>query len=108
MMPEQVTNWHSTENECSFTISGMATIGMKIVEKVPNSLLKISSTPASGGAGGKVPLEFILSIVLTEINPSQTTGQFIFEAELNPMLSMMLEKPLRKFFNFLAGKMKTI
>ncbi|MFN8166643.1 MAG: hypothetical protein U0X76_10890 [Bacteroidia bacterium] len=33
LMPEQVTNWESTEDECSFTISGMASLGMKIIEK---------------------------------------------------------------------------
>ena len=26
LMPEQVTNWQSTEEECSFTISGMASL----------------------------------------------------------------------------------
>ena len=34
LMPEQVTNWQSTEEDCSFTIAGMASLGMKIVEKI--------------------------------------------------------------------------
>lgn len=100
-MPEQVTNWKSTADECSFTISGMASIGMKMLEKVPNSLVKITSN-------GKVPFEFTLNIHLTENSPAQTTGQLIFDSDLNPMMAMMVEKPLRNFFNLLAGKMKEV
>jgi len=101
LMPPQVTNWQSTQDDCSFTISGMATIGMKIDEKTPNSLIKVSSN-------GKVPFNFKLDIVLTEVTPTQTSGQLIFDADVNPMMAMMVEKPLRNFFNFLAGKMKEL
>ena len=101
LMPEQVTNWQSTSDECSFTLSGMASIGMKIFEKVPNSLIKIISH-------GKVPFAFTLDIHLTENSPTQTTGQLIFQSDLNAMMAMMVEKPLTKFFNVLAGKMKEV
>ena len=100
-MPEQVTNWHSTEEECSFTISGMASIGMKIVEKTPNTLLKIVSQ-------GKTPFSFTLNIHIAETSSDKCTGHLICEADLNPMMAMMAEKPLRKFFNVLAEKMKGI
>ncbi|MBI4946496.1 MAG: SRPBCC family protein [Bacteroidetes bacterium] len=101
LMPPQATNWQSTENDCSFTITGMATIGMKIVEKVPNTLIKVTSN-------GKVPFNFMLDILFTETSPTQCTGQFIFDADLNPMMAMMVEKPLKKFFNLLVEKMKEV
>lgn len=101
LMPEQVSNWSSNENECAFTISGMATIGMKIVEKTPYSAIKISSS-------GKVPFNFELFIFLNELGPKKSQGQLIFEAQLNPMLKMMVEKPLSNFFNILAQKLKEI
>src|SRR5258708_5229654 len=97
LMPPQVVNWKSTADECSFTISGMATIGMKIIEKTPNTHIKISSS-------GKVPFEFTLDVSLSETGPAQTTAQLIFESALNPMMAMMVEKPLKNFFNLLAGK----
>jgi hypothetical protein len=78
----------------------MATIGMKIIEKTPNTLIKIISN------GGKVPFAFTLNVILAEVSPTQTSGQLFFEADLNPMMSMMVEKPLRNFFNLLAEKMK--
>jgi carbon monoxide dehydrogenase subunit G len=101
LMPPQVVDWQSTEDDCSFKISGMATIGMKIIEKIPNTVLKITSN-------GKVPFNFTLDVTLTEITPTQTSGQLIFEADINPMLKMMVEKPLRNFFNLLAVKMKEL
>lgn len=101
LMPAQVTNWTSTESECTFTISGMATIGMKILEKTPSTHIKITSN-------GKVPFDFILHVTLVALEANKTSGQLIFEAELNPMIKMMVEKPLTNFFNLLAERMKEI
>ncbi len=101
LMPEQVSNWSSTENECSFTINGMTTIGMKIVEKNPTSQIKI-------GSNGKVPFDFNLFVNLQDRPGDKCTGQLVFDAELNPMMKMMVEKPLTNFFNILAKKMTTL
>lgn len=101
LMPEQVTNWSSTEDECSFTIAGMATIGMKITEKKPYSEINIISN-------GKVPFTFKLKVLLNESGENKSLGQLIFEADLNPMLKMMVEKPLGNFFNLLAKKLKEV
>jgi hypothetical protein len=101
LMPPQVTNWTSTSEECSFTINGMATIGMKIIEKNPFTKINISSN-------GKVPFEFKLFVLLKEKDASHCTGQLTFESDLNMMMKMMVEKPLTNFFNMLAQKMKEI
>src|SRR4051812_5770061 len=87
LMPPQVSNWTSTTDECSFTINGMATIGMKIIEKTPNTNIKISSN-------GKVPFNFELQVFLEEKESNKCNGQLVFTAELNPMIKMMVEKPL--------------
>lgn len=101
LMPSQVTNWTSTSEECSFTINGMATIGMKIIEKTPFTKITISSN-------GKVPFEFKLFVLLTEKDANNAIGQLTFESDMNPMIKMMVEKPLGNFFNMLAHKMKDI
>lgn len=101
LMPSQVTNWQSTSDECSFTINGMATIGMKIIEKTPHSKITITSN-------GKVPFEFKLYVLLEEKGQANCSGQLLFESDMNPMLKMMVEKPLGNFFNMLAQKMKDI
>ena len=101
LMPHQVTNWQATTDECSFTINGMATIGMKILEKISPTKISITSH-------GKVPFEFKLYVLITVVNPLKCKGQLIFESDMNPMIKMMVEKPLGNFFNILAQKMKEI
>ena len=101
LMPSQVTNWKATEDECSFTLNGMATIGMKIVEKTPFRKITINSN-------GKVPFEFQLFVLITEKGANNCIGQLVFESDLNPMLKMMVVKPLGNFFNLLAQRMKDI
>ena len=41
LMPEQITNWKSDNNSCSFTIQGMADISLTFGEKVPKSFVKL-------------------------------------------------------------------
>lgn len=101
LMPPQVTNWQSTADDCSFTINGMATIGMKIIEKTPHSKITITSN-------GKVPFDFKLFVFIEERGADKCIGQLVFESDMNPMLKMMVEKPLGNFFNMLAQKMKEI
>ena len=101
LMPPQVTEWKSTTEECSFNINGMATIGMKIIDKTPFTKITISSH-------GKVPFEFQLFVLLTAKDGANCVGQLTFESDMNMMFKMMVEKPLTNFFNMLAQKMKDI
>lgn len=99
LMPPQVTEWESNESECNFNLNGMAKIGMRIVEKIPNTTIKINSF-------GKVPFDFSLVVNLVETGTNACKGQLIFEGDINPFMKMMVEKPLTHFFNGLAHKMK--
>ena len=101
LMPEQVTNWQSTEEECSFTIAGMASLGMKITDKTPYSLIKVARN-------GKAPFDFGLDCIIKESTPGQSTVQLAFDADLNPMMKMMAIKPLTNFLNLLVGKLAVL
>jgi hypothetical protein len=101
LMPEQVTNWQSTENECSFTIAGMATLGMKITEKRPNDFIRVEKN-------GSAPFDFTLECIIKEKDSSDCEVQLAFNADLNPMLKMMAVKPLTNFLNILTGKLKDL
>jgi carbon monoxide dehydrogenase subunit G len=101
LMPEQVTDWKSSEDECSFTISGMASLGMKITEKKPNDYIKVVRN-------GSAPFDFTLECMMSEKNPSESEVQLAFNAELNPMLKMMAVKPLTNFLNLLVGRLKDL
>jgi carbon monoxide dehydrogenase subunit G len=100
LMPEQVTDWKSTADECTFTIKGMATLGMRIKEKTPFASIVIEKN-------GKAPFDFLLTCKL-EDKQSQCEAQLIFDADLNPMMKMMASKPLTNFLNLLAAKLREI
>lgn len=101
-MPEQVTDWVSDADTCSFNIKGMASLGMAIESKTPDSEIRIRRN-------GKAPFDFFLvcKIGSTE-NAAQSTLQLLFDADLNPMLKMMAEKPLTNFLNMLVNKFAEI
>jgi carbon monoxide dehydrogenase subunit G len=100
LMPEQVVDWKSTADECTFTIKGMATLGMKIVEKKPNSLIKVIKN-------GSAPFDFSLSCMIDDLG-QQCAVQLAFDADLNPMMKMMAAKPLTNFLNILTNKLKDL
>ena len=100
MMPEQVTNWKSTADECSFTVSGMATLGMKLTEKTPNTMIKAVRH-------GSAPFDFTLTCNIEEKQQGSDV-QLVFEADMNPMMKMMAERPLTNLLNMLVERLKSL
>lgn len=100
LMPEQVQNWSSTKDECSFTIKGMASLGMRIVERKPFDEIKIASSDNS-------PFEFSIYCTI-ENSSSGSSLQLTMNAELNALLKMMAKKPLENFLNLLVEKAQEI
>ena len=100
LMPPQVQDVKITQDSCSFSIQGMPTIKLKIYERTPFSSVKMIAED------GKLP--FTLTCSLQSVNKTQCIAQFHFEAELNPMMKMMVAKPLGNFLNLLSEKLKEI
>jgi carbon monoxide dehydrogenase subunit G len=101
LMPEQVTNWQSTDTECSFTIQGMASLQMKIVERRANDLISMESF-------GKTPIKFTLFVNIEAVNDQSCTALVSIDADINPMLKMMLDKPLSNLVEKLATKIPQV
>jgi carbon monoxide dehydrogenase subunit G len=98
LMPEKVVDWVSDEKTCSFTISGLASLGMRIVETKNNSFIKIVDE-------GKTPFKFEFLIYIVDLNNSSEV-QLIFDADLNSMLKMIAVKPLKNFLNMLLDELE--
>tara|TARA_B100000900_G_scaffold285120_1_gene244350 strand:- start:5220 stop:5612 length:393 start_codon:yes stop_codon:yes gene_type:complete len=99
LMPSSVEDLKTTENTCSFSIKGMPAICLKIGEKTPFTHV---SMVADGGQ-----IAFSLNCSL-EANGNNCKAQLFFEAELNMMMKMMVEKPLTNFLNILVDRLKEI
>jgi len=82
---DKVTDYFSTMDSCSFKISGLGQVDLKMTEKEPYKLLKIAS-------GEKTPVSFFLWIQLKPIDEteSSTAIRLTIEANLNPMMKMII------------------
>ena len=103
LMPEQVTNWKSDKDSCSFTIQGMADLTLKYTKKVPFHTIKVEPE-------GKSPIEFDLNvnIEVDQLNENKTKGYFEVNAKLNPMLAMLAKRPLENLVDVMSDKLNKI
>lgn len=99
LMPEQVINWQSTGDSCSFEIKGLASLGLRITEKIPFSKISMK-------AEGKIPFGFTWDSLFQEIADQQCEVQFLIHADMNPFIAMMAEKPLQNFVNVILPRLK--
>jgi len=99
LVPEQIENWKSDETSCSFRVSGLADISLKIIEKVPFQKIVISSD-------GNTPVSFTMVMNITAEVNDQSLFQIVFLADMNSFMAMMATKPLTNFVNILAQKLR--
>lgn len=102
LMPkEQVSNWKSTEDECSFTVSGMGELGLSMSERIPES--KIVIVPS---AGKPLPIRFNLICEMKALGENETEVQIRIDADLPVMIAMMAGRPLQNLVNILAMRLQ--
>lgn len=99
--PEKVKNWSSTTDSCRFTIEGIGDAGMKIIEKKPFELIKIT-------ADGSTPINFFLWIQIKKINEGQSGFRIVIEPQVNAMMMMMVKSPLQKFVDMLVTQLENL
>ncbi len=102
LMPEErVKDFESSGDSCRFTIEGIGQAGLKIIEKEPHKLIKISSDEQTS-------FDFLLWIQIKEVEPGDSRIRVTTEVKLNPMMAAMVKKPLKNFVDTLveqAGKL---
>jgi len=100
LMPDQVTDWRSDTDSCTFTIQGMTTLTLKYARKESYHTIEIAPE-------GKTPISFNLLVKLfeSEDEKDKTTGIVEIDADLNPMMAMIARKPLENLVNVMAEKL---
>jgi carbon monoxide dehydrogenase subunit G len=102
LMPQQqITNWKSTEESCSFTVQGMGDFGLKIKEKIPETKIIIEPDTAK-----PIPVSFNLICELAHMTDETTEAMIRIEADLPVMIAMMAGKPLQNLVNILAERLQ--
>ena len=97
---DKVKDFEATEDTCRFKIEGIGQAGLKIIEKESFKLIKITSE-------GKSPFSFFFWIQLKPIeNEENTTAvRLTIDANLNPMMKMMVGKHLQKGIDAMVDQM---
>lgn len=102
LLPEgKVSGWESSEDECSFNVDPLGRTGLRIIEKTPFSLVKISSRPEFS------KYQFTIWIQLKKVSDSDTRIKVTVEPHVNQMMLPMIKIPLKKFVDTLVKKMES-
>ena len=94
-------NFQATEDECSFKIKLIGKVGLKIVEREANKLVKIK------GSEG-VPFDFNCWLQLLHVNDDSCKIRLTIHADMNPTIKMMVNKHLEEGVNKIADALTKI
>jgi carbon monoxide dehydrogenase subunit G len=96
LIPEdKVKDWDSTEDTCKFTVDGVGRAGLKIIEKEPNKLIKITSDETT-------PLPFMLWIQIKSVEENDSRIKITMDVDVNPVMASMVKNPLQSFVDTLV------
>jgi len=101
LMPENIYNWESTEDEARFTIQNMAKLAIKISNRVENQ--ELTAIPTE-----KAPFEVELKWTVTDNDNGTTTAKHIITADLNMMMKMLASGPLQKLVDHQTERLKDL
>ncbi|MES2456980.1 MAG: SRPBCC family protein [Bacteroidota bacterium] len=89
LMPENIYNWSSTEDEASFTIQNMAKLAIRISSRIQDQELVALPTE-------KPPFDIELKWTVADNNQGGTIAKLFISADLNMMMKMLAAGPLQK------------
>jgi carbon monoxide dehydrogenase subunit G len=102
LIPEdKVSDFESRGDACRFRVEGIGQAGLRIIEKEPYKLIKISSDEQTS-------FDFLLWIQIKELEPGDSRMKITTEVKLNPMMATMVKKPLKNFVDTLIDQAEKI
>jgi len=97
LMPDSVTHWEATTDTCTLQMSMLPKISMTMEEKVPHSSIFVK---------GSGPFDFNLTIHVDPHGEGKCLAGMVFEADINPFMKMMIEKPMGSFFGYMTKQVQ--
>lgn len=98
LMPPEVVKFEASDTHFLFGLRGMPEVRLNVEEISPEQVMMKS-------ASDKLP--FYLRVKFRPMG-NETIAQIHFEGDFNPMLKMMVQRPLQSFVNHLAENMEKI
>jgi hypothetical protein len=89
-----IANWKAEKESCSFSVSMLGTVSVRLIEKE-----FCSKVVYQGDALSKN--DFTINIDISGDPYGQATVNLALSASLNPVMKMMADKPIRQFMEML-------
>jgi carbon monoxide dehydrogenase subunit G len=99
LMPEEASFRISDESHFSFKLGSMPVIPLKMERQTPHSQIVLAAD------GGNVPFELQANLSKAE---EKTQIQLVFQGDINPMMQIMVKKPLTQFLEALIGNVQKL
>lgn len=100
LMPEGARFTTISDRQFHFQLGGLPEIGLTISDLQLNESIVLKSSSDK--------ISFSLRGQLTEISADQTNIQLHFTGDFNPMMAMMVKKPLAQFMESLISNMQKL
>ncbi len=95
LMPENISKFEVLDDDkFLFALKGMPEIILKKKEVIPPNKIVL------GAAGGKIDFALVANII--KVDETSSEVQLDFSGDFNPMMAMMIKKPITKFIETLA------
>lgn len=91
----KLDNFRATSDECSFSIKPVGKVGVRIIEREPSKLIKLSGSQS-------VPFQFNCWIQLLPYQEAKCKMKITLHAELNTMIKVLVDKHLKEGINRIA------
>lgn len=95
---DKVSEWQGDEGKCSFKVAGGYKIGLEHKSLSEPSSIVLRSSEGSA-------MKFDLDIRL-QGEGDKTHARMVADVDANPFVMMMVEKPLKNLFDYIATKME--
>lgn len=103
-IPNQITQWESTENACIFHLSGIGHVKLEYKEKKPYSLISIGLAKTSN-----LPVDIALKVLITADKKQDVSKvQFTLELDANTIIENMISHQLQNFVDLLTKHFKDV
>jgi carbon monoxide dehydrogenase subunit G len=94
-----VNYWKAEKESCSFSVSMLGSVNVRLTEKEESNKVIFK-----GDALGKN--NFTLTLNISKNTKNQAVVTVMLSADLNPMMKMMVSKPIDQFLGILINEME--
>jgi len=94
-----ITNWQAEKESCSFNVSVIGTVKVRLIEKIAGNRVVYQGDALSKN-------DFTINVDLSGDSLGPADFKLFLSASLNPMMKMMADKPIRQFMELLMEEIE--